>query len=345
MKRVRVAPMRGLVAEATDLSASACPVLFCDPDLYVADLNRAAAECASDLLGTDFREHLTPEGVVELKALIKTKSRASVLPVVRTHDFSYAVATATEYFGVVFAAVRLFQNRRSMMRDRDVRALICPEFDLPSSDADSGPALRDAMYMKSEISRIYDEVKDTPPEAVDLVRTARALLRKARDYGLDPSRCALSVPVSGRAVIPVFHDVTAVKAIAVAFSAAADLSLDGSLMMSIDTFGEDANIVIGARVEPGATRIVGDRHPELLGKEFPTVGVRGRILFYLCSVCGIGCAYTVDKGKRLKIVLTFRKGGIDICNVKHGDITDSALSGETEHLIMVARRLEGCAQR
>ena len=78
------------------------------------------------------------------------------------------------------------------MRDRDVRALICPEFDLPSSDADSGPALRDAMYMKSEISRIYDEVKDTPPEAVDLVRTERALLRKARDYGLDPSRCALS---------------------------------------------------------------------------------------------------------------------------------------------------------
>ena len=53
----------------------------------------------------------------------------------------------------------------------------------------------------------------------------------------------------------------------------------------------------------------------------------------------------VDERFIKRIMATFRKGGIDICNVKHGDITDSALSGETEHLIMVARRLEGCAQR
>ncbi len=343
MKRVRVAPMRGLVAEATELSASACPVLFCDPDLNVADMNGAAAGCASEYLGANLREHLTPEGVVELKALIRTKSRVSVVPIVRTHDFSYAVATPVEYFGVVFAAVRLFENRRSMMRDRSVRALICPEFGLPSPDGDVGSALRDTMYVKSEISRIYDEVKDASPEAIDLAKAARVLLRTVSAYGVDASRCALSVPASGRAVIPVHHDVNAIKAFAVAFSVAADLSCDRALTVNVEPSGDDARVVIGCRVEPPSIRVVGDRHPELLGKEFPAVGVRGTILFYLCSVCGIGCGYTVKKGRRLEIVLTFRKGGIDICNVKHGDVTDSALSGETAQLVAVARRLEGCA--
>ena len=345
MKRVRVAPMRGLVAEATDLGVSACPVIFCDPDLYVADMNRAAAEGrAAAYLGVNLREYLTPEGVVELKALIKTKSRASVVPIVRTHDFSYAVATATEYFGVVFAALRLFENRRAMMRDRDVRALICPGFELPSFDGAGGPALRDTMYIKSEISRIYDEVKDAPPDAVDLTRTARALLRTASAYGIDPSRCALFAPASGGFVIPVYHDVTAIKAIAVAFSVAADLSSDRTLTIKVEPCGEDARVVIGCPIAPHSTHVAGDRHPELLGREFPAVGVRGRILFYLCSVCGVGCGYSVEKGKRLEIVLTFRKGGIDICNVKHGDVTASALSGEISHLITVARRLEGCAE-
>ena len=343
MKRVRIAPIRGLVAEATDLGSLAHPVLFCDPDLYVVDMNRAAAEGrAANYSGVNLREYLTPEGVVELKALIKTKGRASVVPIVRTHDFSYAVATSVEYFGIVFAAVRLYENRRSMMRDRDVRALISPEFGI--SPVEDGASLRDAMYMKSEVSRIYDDVRDAPPGAVDLSKTARELLRRASDYGVDPSRCALTVPDPRRSVIPVFHDVTAIKAFAVAFSVAADLSRDGALSIRIEPFEDNARVVIGCRVAPTRTRIVGDRHPELLGKEFPAVGVRGRILFYLCSVCGVGCGYTVEKGNRLEIVLTFRKDGIDICNVKHGDITDSVLSGESARLIAASRRLEGCAE-
>ena len=345
MKRVRITGMRGLVAEATELGDSPAPVLFCDPDLIVSDMNRAAAEGrAANYLGKNLRENLTPDGVVELKALIKFKRRVSVVPIVRTHDFSYAVATASEYFGVVFAALRLYENRRSMMRDRDVRALICPEFEVSLSDDDVGGALRDTMYIKNEVGRIYDVVKEAPPSAIDLLKTLRTLVREGARYGVDPSLCALSLPVSEYVVIPTADDRTAVKTVAVALSVAADIASDGALMIRLEKGEDEAKIVFSAKATPTSAKIVGDRHPELLGKEFPRIGARGRILFYLCSVCGIGCAYTVEKGKRFELTLTFRKGGVTICSVKHGDVFDAALTGETEQLIKVLRRLEKCAE-
>lgn len=330
-----------LLAKASEFCDSSFPVLYCDEELDVVDWNAAAKRLGAKFRTANIRDYLTPDDARCLRALLnslkvgaKGVTRYVTARAVKTREFTWLIAVARRHFDRNFAEIRLFRNRREMLAAFDSRELmfpvkpVVPEFAFTGDRLDKeriGKEL-DEVFEYNMLSHIYSLAcsESEEPQAFDIPLTVRRIVAEAaKVFKFNKAKWKLDVAVNEPFSFPVISRRNFINVIALAVTLFSDISDKGQGEVYVSSEKDEVKIVFKTVAPKPSVAFVGDFIPPLIDKMYREAGSRASVLYFLCSLYGVGCYADVTFKWHVTLSFVFRKEGIhDAFNVKHRSVFD-----------------------
>ena len=349
----------GFLAAASGFTDSQFPLLYCDGDLTVVDMNSVA----NTAFGNKFRlanmsKYLSEEDAANVFAMLYSCAKFGeydgALITAKTHgarEFTWTLVAPRSFLGEVFAEFRLFRTKREMLSSGDSKALIFPvEPSLPVYSSKSGREGSELIGIEvgktfacNMLSNLYNSaLEDRPTEMLDLEKTARRIITEAANsFDFNRLKWTLKNTLGDVTTYPLVSRRCFINIIALVVSVFSDISGDGAASLEFEA--EDGGIRMNFETKMRARNVlfVGDFSLSLLGKMFSGVGCRTSVLSFICSIYGAGYYARVMNDDVLVLSLVFSKDGVEDCfEVKYVDRFDMDVMREASEFIRSLGGLE-----
>ncbi|MBQ7671229.1 MAG: hypothetical protein IJS45_11010 [Clostridia bacterium] len=342
----------GFLAAASGFTDSHFPLLYCDGDLTVVDMNSAAnAAFGNKFRLADMTKYLSEEDTANVFAMLYSCAKFGeydgAFVTAKTHgarEFTWTLVAPRSFLGEVFAEFRLFRTKREMLSSRESKALIFPV--VPSIPVYSNKSGREGSaligielertFAYNMLTNLYSSaLEDSPPEMLDLAKTAKRIIAEATNYfNFNRLKWTLKNTQEDMTACPLVSRRCFINMIALVVSVFSDISGDG--LASLEFEAESGGIRMNFMTKMRARDVifVGDFNLSLLGKMFSGVGSRTSVLSFICSAYGAGYYAKVKDGDVLILSLVFSKDGVEESfEVKHTDRFDMNAMRESAKLI------------
>ena len=325
------------IARGSEFYDSVFPVVFCNDDMTVVDMNcRAAEKFENTLRGADFSAYLGERDARNLRALLNLgrTRRFAEEPYIETEivhlkDARYSLAVLRTMFGRNFAEIRLFRSRKEMLSSYDSLRLmlpvkpLAPEYPLArgrEGNEETANELNE-VFAGNMLSNLYHSARSDKevPELFELGETVRRIASEvSRAFRYNRLKWSVTLKQGEFCVFPVISRRNFINIIALAISIISKVSGDGAASVLVVPEEERAVIEFSAKLEKCPRVFRGDFVFPLIGSMFPAVKTAAEFLVYICNLYGIGCFSEVLRGGTivLRIVLS-EEGFPSNYTVKH----------------------------
>ena len=330
------------------------PVIYCDDELYVVDLNKAAFESfEKKLKGTCFSSHLPEDDLKKVSALLRMKKsalRAGVpyvqTGVVRMRGAKYALVTALDCFGGRFAEIRLFRSRREMLSFNDSRKLLFPVEPVSvdyllmrdrKGNEETACELN-RIFSYNMLSHIYDMAcsEDETPELFDLYETLRRIVSEvSRSFAFNSRKWSVRLVGGTKFAHPVLSRKNFINLIALVIYVFSKISNGERSTATVRQKEKSAVVEFCTTVTRSRVKTTrGDIVFSYVGTMYPAVKAAAKFVEFICSLYGIGCYAEISKNFTLILRLVLSdEGDAGGYTVKHRKRFDMASVREALSLI------------
>ncbi len=343
----------GLPARESGFYDSVYPVIYCDEELYVVDMNKAAAEAFGDRLKDKrFSKHLTDDDLRKVKSLLKSSKKAlrtenlyAQTGVVKIRGARYSLVTALDMFGERFAEIRLFRSRREMLSSCDVRKLMFPVEPLPVDYAllsdrrgnEETAAELNNVFSYNMFSHIYESARseEEEPELFDLLAVLSRIVSGVSSAFRFNSRKWNVLHAGGKKfACPVLSRKNFINLIAFTIYIFSKISNGERSSALIRQDEKHAEIEFSTTLSRSRVNTRGDIVFSYIGTMFPEIRAAAKFTEFICSLYGIGCYAEISKNFTLKLKLVLTSGeDADAQSVKHRKRFDAASLRDAVSLI------------
>ena len=351
---------KDLIARGKGFYDSIYPVIYCDRELYVVDMNKAAVErFEAKLRDKKFSAHLTEEDFKKVTCLMETGKGDGTLGlyvetgVVKMRGARYALVTAFDYFGERFAEIRLFRSRREMLSSYDSRKLMFPvelvpvEYSLSSNrggNEETGAEL-DRVFSYNMFSHIYEMAcsESEVPELFDLRETlTRIVSEVSRSFKFNSRKWSVSHMGANKFAFPVMSRKNFINLIAFEIYIISKISNGERSSATVKQRRERAEIEFSTTLTRSRVKKRGDIVFSYIGAMYPQVRMAAKLVEFICNLYGIGCYAEISKNFTLivRLVLTDRDIA-DTGSVKHRKRFDMASVRDAVSFIRLLEKLDG----
>ena len=351
---------KDLIARGKGFYDSIYPVIYCDRELYVVDMNKAAFEqFEAKLRDKKFSAHLTEEDFKKVISLIETDKREArrglyvETGVVKMRGARYALVTAFDYFGERFAEIRLFRSKREMLSSYDSRKLMFPvelvpvEYSLSSNrggNEETGAELN-RVFSYNMLSHIYEMAcsESEIPELFDLRETlGRIVSEVSRSFKFNSRKWSVSHMGANKFAFPVMSRKNFINLIAFEIYIISKISNGERSSATVKQRRERAEIEFSTTLTRSRVKKRGDIVFSYIGTMYPNVRMAAKLVEFICNLYGIGCYAEISKNFTLivRLVLTDRDIA-DTGSVKHRNRFDMASVRDAVSFIRLLEKLDG----
>ena len=349
----------GFLAAASGFTDSHFPLLYCDGDLTVVDMNSAAKTA----FGNKFRlvnmsKYLSEEDAANVFAMLYSCAKFGeydgAFITAKTHgarEFTWTLVAPRSFLGETFAEFRLFRTKREMLSSQSSRELIFPvEPSVPVYSSKSGREGSELIGVEVEkifaynmLSNLYNSaLEDAKPEILDLAKTAKRIITEATcSFGFNRLKWTLKSISEDATAYPIVSRRCFINIIALVVSVFSDISGDGQASLVFEEKSDGIRMDFMTKMRDRNILFVGEFSLSLLGKMFSGVGCRAAVISFICSIFGAGYYAKVKDRDFLILSFVFSKDGIEDCfEVKHVNRFDMNSMRESAKLISCLGGLE-----
>ena len=351
---------KDLLARGKGFYDSVYPVIYCDRDMYVVDMNKTAVErFEAKLKYRKFSAHLTEEDLKKVTFLLETGKGEGTLGlyvetgVVKMRGARYALVAAFDYFGERFAEIRLFRSRREMLSSYDSRKLMFPvepvfvDYSLLKNrvgNEETGAELN-RVFSYNMLSHIYEMAcsESEIPELFDLRETlTRIVSEVSHSFKFNSRRWSVSYMGANKFAFPVMSRKNFINLIAFEIYIISKISNGEKSRAIVKQRKERAEIEFSTTLTRSRIKKRGDIVYSYIGTMYPQVRTAAKLVEFICNLYGIGCYAEISKNFTLivRLVLTDRDIA-DTGSVKHRKRFDMASVREAVSFIRLLEKLDG----
>ena len=336
---------KDLIARGKGFYDSVYPVIYCDRDLYVVDMNKAAVErFEAKLKYRKFSAHLTEEDLKKVTFLLETGRGEGTLGmyvetgVVKMRGARYALFAAFDYFGERFAEIRLFRSRREMLSSYDSRKLMFPVEPVAVDYA----LLKDRVGNEetgAELNRVFSYNMLSHIYQMALTRLVTEVSHSCK---FNSRRWSVLHMGANKFAFPVMSRKNFINLIVFEIYIISRISNGEKSSALIKQRKERAEIEFSTTLSRSRIKKRGDIVFSYIGTMYPQVRTAAKLVEFICNLYGIGCYAEISKNFTLivRLVLTDRDIA-DTGSVKHRKRFDMASVREAVSFIRLLEKLDG----
>ena len=292
---------------AYGLYDSLFPVVYCNYDLIITDLNEAATHVEMPLRGESLEKYLSEDDASNIRALLNSKTISKkgelsvIAKIIHTHCFSYALVVARSLFGVEFAEIRLFRSKKEMFSSYQSASLIfpveakIPEYVLTDPHRGYPPAARELneLFAFNLFSKLYTSAlagKEKPDLYDSALFSKRVLTELCA--AMTPNRAKWNItlrPGEHKPCFPAVNKRNFVNMMAIAFVVFSSVSEKKECAADIVPRGKETDIILRTKAKKTSSIFFGEFVFPLVGEMYPECYALTKAYVFLCDLFGVPC--------------------------------------------------------
>lgn len=318
-------------AKTTDATAYRRPVLYCDENFIIVDMNDAADErgflryrykSMKDYLPDGDLANLT-EGMHLKKSAVGDKDPHRIVQIVHMRSAGYAFVTIQNLGDTYYFRFHIFQSRADIFRDFEVAKMMLSE--LPFSPIYTLNRSRPAMEMTAEninrvlasnfLINVYFTAADSKeaPQKIDVVETVRRMiLDVSKRLELNLSDFEFTFEEKAPFAYPVIGVSNFINVLSLLIILTGRISETKKVSVRVDSDRERASILFRTTLKKSDIDFLGGFSFDHLGAMFPKYAVYVSIVNFICELYGLRCYAALEGKRKLTVELVLAEAPPDV---------------------------------